>query len=85
MEPSSSATRGPIPVAPALAEIVERVRELGCRFVAVDELDTPADLSPIASPRPPGGGHHDVGVRVYPYIRVPHILWYESGSVPPVV
>jgi peptidoglycan/xylan/chitin deacetylase (PgdA/CDA1 family) len=43
----------PDPVAPALAEIVERVRERGFRFVGVDELDSPADLSPIASPRPP--------------------------------
>ena len=43
----------PDPVAPALAEIVERLRERGAGFVRVDELDHPADLSAIASPRPP--------------------------------
>jgi peptidoglycan/xylan/chitin deacetylase (PgdA/CDA1 family) len=43
----------PDPVAPALAEIVERLRADGARFVGVDELDLPADLSPVGSPRPP--------------------------------
>jgi peptidoglycan/xylan/chitin deacetylase (PgdA/CDA1 family) len=43
----------PDPVAPALAEIVGRLRGRGSRFVGVDELDHPVDLSPIASPRPP--------------------------------
>jgi peptidoglycan/xylan/chitin deacetylase (PgdA/CDA1 family) len=42
----------PDPVAPALAEVVERLRESGARFVSVDELDLPADLSPVAAPRP---------------------------------
>ena len=42
----------PDPVAPALAEIVDRLREGGTRFVRVDELDLPDDLSPIGSPRP---------------------------------
>ena len=43
----------PDPVAPALAEIVGRLRGEGARFVGVDELDLPADLSPVANPRPP--------------------------------
>lgn len=43
----------PDPVAPALSEIVERLRERGARFVGVDELGHPDDLSSIASPRPP--------------------------------
>jgi peptidoglycan-N-acetylglucosamine deacetylase len=42
----------PDPVAPALAEIAERLRATGARFVAVDELDLPAGLAPVASPRP---------------------------------
>ena len=43
----------PDPVVPAIPQIVGRLREHGARFVGVDELDVPADLSPIASPRPP--------------------------------
>ena len=43
----------PDPVAPALAEIVDRVRAIGFRCVGVDELDNDAGLAPIASPRPP--------------------------------
>ena len=42
----------PDPVAPALAEVVERLRERGAEFVRVDELELAADLSPVASPRP---------------------------------
>jgi peptidoglycan-N-acetylglucosamine deacetylase len=42
----------PDPVAPALAEIVERLREDGARFVGVDELDLPGGLEPVAFPRP---------------------------------
>ena len=42
----------PDPVAPALAEIVDRLRDSGARFVGVDELDAPPDLSPLAEPRP---------------------------------
>ena len=42
----------PDPVAPALAEMVERLREHGSRFVRIDELDIADDLSPVASPRP---------------------------------
>ena len=42
----------PDPVAPALAEVVERLRERGAQFVGVDELDIADDLSPVASPRP---------------------------------
>jgi len=42
----------PDPVAPALAEVVERLRERGARFVRVDELDLPAGLGSVASPRP---------------------------------
>jgi peptidoglycan-N-acetylglucosamine deacetylase len=42
----------PDPVAPALAEIVERLRGDGARFVRVDEMDLPDDLTPIGSPRP---------------------------------
>jgi peptidoglycan-N-acetylglucosamine deacetylase len=43
----------PDPIAPALAEIIGRLREAGSRFVGVDELEHPDDLSSIASPRPP--------------------------------
>jgi peptidoglycan/xylan/chitin deacetylase (PgdA/CDA1 family) len=43
----------PDPVAPALAAIIEGLRGRGMRFVRVDELDVPDDLSPIGSPRPP--------------------------------
>lgn len=43
----------PDPVAPALAAIVEGLRGQGMRFVRVDELDAPDDLSPIGNPRPP--------------------------------
>jgi peptidoglycan/xylan/chitin deacetylase (PgdA/CDA1 family) len=42
----------PDPVAPALAEVVERLRERGARFVRVDELGLADDLGPVASPRP---------------------------------
>jgi len=42
----------PDPVAPALAEIVERLRGAGMRFVRIDELDLPAGLGSVASPRP---------------------------------
>ena len=42
----------PDPVAPSLAEIVARLRDRGARFVGVDELDAPADLTPIGDPRP---------------------------------
>lgn len=42
----------PDPVAPALAEVVERLRDRGAQFVRVDELDIADDLSPVASPRP---------------------------------
>jgi peptidoglycan-N-acetylglucosamine deacetylase len=43
----------PDPVAPALAGIVEVLRADGARFVGVDELDLPADLSPVGNPQPP--------------------------------
>jgi peptidoglycan-N-acetylglucosamine deacetylase len=43
----------PDPVAPALASIVEGLRARGMRFVRVDQLGAPDDLSPIAQPRPP--------------------------------
>jgi peptidoglycan/xylan/chitin deacetylase (PgdA/CDA1 family) len=43
----------PDPVAPALAAIVEGLRGRGMRFVRVDELGAPDDLSPIGNPRPP--------------------------------
>jgi peptidoglycan/xylan/chitin deacetylase (PgdA/CDA1 family) len=42
----------PDPVAPALAEIVARLRGGGARFVAIDELGLADDLSSVASPRP---------------------------------
>jgi peptidoglycan/xylan/chitin deacetylase (PgdA/CDA1 family) len=42
----------PDPVAPALAEVVERLRDGGASFVGVDELDLPAGLSSVANPRP---------------------------------
>ena len=42
----------PDPVAPALAEIVERLRGAGMRFVRVDELDLDEGLGSVASPRP---------------------------------
>ena len=43
----------PDPVAPALAEIVERLRAEGARFVGVDELDLPDGLTPVGQPQPP--------------------------------
>ena len=49
---SSCCHTWPDPVAPSLAEIVERLRDRGARFVGVDELDLPDDLSPIGTPRP---------------------------------
>jgi hypothetical protein len=42
----------PDAVAPALAEIVERLRDAGMHFVRVDALDVGTGLTPIASPRP---------------------------------
>jgi peptidoglycan-N-acetylglucosamine deacetylase len=42
----------PDPVAPAMAEVVERLRSAGAIFVRVDELDLPPGLTPIARPRP---------------------------------
>jgi peptidoglycan/xylan/chitin deacetylase (PgdA/CDA1 family) len=42
----------PDPVAPALAEVVERLHERGALFVRVDELDIADDLSPVGSPQP---------------------------------
>jgi peptidoglycan-N-acetylglucosamine deacetylase len=42
----------PDPVAPALSEVVERLRDGGARFVRVDELEIAADVTSIASPRP---------------------------------
>jgi len=42
----------PDPVAPALAEIVERLRGAGSRFVRVDELGLGEELTSIGSPRP---------------------------------
>jgi peptidoglycan/xylan/chitin deacetylase (PgdA/CDA1 family) len=42
----------PDPVAPALAEVVERLRDDGARFVGVDELGLPADLTSVAFPQP---------------------------------
>jgi peptidoglycan/xylan/chitin deacetylase (PgdA/CDA1 family) len=42
----------PDPVAPALSEMVTRLRDEGARFVGVDELDLPAGLEPVALPRP---------------------------------
>jgi peptidoglycan-N-acetylglucosamine deacetylase len=42
----------PDPVAPALADIVERLREAGMRFVRIDELGLDEGLSSVASPRP---------------------------------
>ena len=42
----------PDPVAPALAELVERLRGAGSRFVRIDELGLDDELGPIASPRP---------------------------------
>jgi len=42
----------PDPVAPALAEVVDRLRERDARFVRVDELDLAADLTSVASPQP---------------------------------
>jgi peptidoglycan/xylan/chitin deacetylase (PgdA/CDA1 family) len=43
----------PDPVAPALAEIVERLRAEGARFVGLDELDLPEGLTPVGQPQPP--------------------------------
>jgi peptidoglycan-N-acetylglucosamine deacetylase len=43
----------PDPVAPGLAAIVDALRDRGARFVRVDELELPHDLTPVASPRPP--------------------------------
>ncbi|MGH2380622.1 MAG: polysaccharide deacetylase family protein [Candidatus Limnocylindria bacterium] len=42
----------PDPVAPALGEVVERLRGDGARFVGIDELDVPPGLAPIALPHP---------------------------------
>ena len=42
----------PDPVAPALSEVIERLRDRGARFVGVDELGLPDDLASVASPRP---------------------------------
>jgi peptidoglycan/xylan/chitin deacetylase (PgdA/CDA1 family) len=42
----------PDPVAPALSEMVTRLREHGARFVGVDELDLGDGLEPVALPRP---------------------------------
>ena len=42
----------PDPVAPALAEIVARLRGAGMRFVRIDELGLDAGLGSVASPRP---------------------------------
>lgn len=42
----------PDPVAPALAEVVARLRGDGMRFVGIDELDLGPDLAPVAFPRP---------------------------------
>jgi len=42
----------PDPVAPALAEMVERLRAEGASFVRVDELDLDDGLAPVAEPRP---------------------------------
>ena len=42
----------PDPVAPALAEIVRRLRGAGSQFVRVDELGLDEELTSIASPRP---------------------------------
>jgi len=42
----------PDPVAPALAELVGRLRADGARFVGVDELGLPNDLTPVAFPQP---------------------------------
>ena len=42
----------PDPVAPALAEIVERLRSGGATFVRVDELGLGEELVSIGSPRP---------------------------------
>lgn len=44
----------PNPVADALPSILARLRDTGAELVRVDELPLPADLSPIAFPRPPG-------------------------------
>ena len=43
----------PDPVAPALGEIVERLRGTGAEFVRVDGLGLGDELGSIASPRPP--------------------------------
>ena len=42
----------PDPVAPALAEVVERLRNQGARFVRVDELDLADGLTPVSLPQP---------------------------------
>jgi peptidoglycan-N-acetylglucosamine deacetylase len=42
----------PDPVAPALAEMVERLRADGASFVRLDELDLDEGLAPVAEPRP---------------------------------
>jgi peptidoglycan/xylan/chitin deacetylase (PgdA/CDA1 family) len=42
----------PDPVAPALAEIVARLRAEGARLVGVDELDLSDDLTSVAQPQP---------------------------------
>ena len=43
----------PDPVAPALGEIVERLRAERARFVGLDELGLPDGLTPIGQPQPP--------------------------------
>jgi peptidoglycan-N-acetylglucosamine deacetylase len=42
----------PRPVAPALPAMLRELADAGCTFVAVDQLDLPAGLEPIAEPRP---------------------------------
>jgi peptidoglycan/xylan/chitin deacetylase (PgdA/CDA1 family) len=43
----------PDPVAPALAELVQRLRDGGATFVRVDELGVGDELASIGSPQPP--------------------------------
>ena len=42
----------PRPVAPGLPAMLRELREAGCVFVGVDELDLPPGLEPIGQPRP---------------------------------
>jgi peptidoglycan/xylan/chitin deacetylase (PgdA/CDA1 family) len=44
----------PNPVAEALPPIIGRLRDAGVELVRIDELPLPADMSPVAFPRPPG-------------------------------